>query len=252
MTAKIQEPMWALLRKEISSFLSSVIGYMVIAVFLLLTGLFMWGFQGNLHVLDQGYATLSTLFYIAPWVFMFLVPAITMRSFSEEKRTGTIELLFTRPLTDIQIVLAKYLAGVFLVLLALIPTLIYYFSVIQLGNPVGNIDHGGTWGSYLGLLFLGAGFTAIGIFASSVSDNQVVSFILALFLCFVCYSGLQQIASFELLGAFDRFVEKLSIAEHYDSMSRGVIDTRDVIYFVSLSGIFIILTRTVLQSRKWS
>lgn len=244
--------MWALLRKEVNSFLSSVIGYVVIAVFLLLTGLFMWGFQGNLHVLDQGYATLDTLFYIAPWVFMFLVPAITMRSFSEEKRTGTIELLFTRPVTDIQIIFAKYLAGVFLVLLALIPTLVYYFSVIQLGNPVGNIDHGGTWGSYLGLLFLGAGFTAIGIFASAVSDNQVVSFILALFLCFVCYSGLQQIASFELLGALDRFVEKLSIAEHYDSMSRGVIDTRDVIYFISLSGIFIILTRTVLQSRKWS
>lgn len=244
--------MWALLRKEVNSFLSSVIGYVVIAVFLLLTGLFMWGFQGNLHVLDQGYATLDTLFYIAPWVFMFLVPAITMRSFSEEKRTGTIELLFTRPVTDIQIIFAKYLSGVFLVLLALIPTLVYYFSVIQLGNPVGNIDHGGTWGSYLGLLFLGAGFTAIGIFASAVSDNQVVSFILALFLCFVCYSGLQQIASFELLGALDRFVEKLSIAEHYDSMSRGVIDTRDVIYFISLSGIFIILTRTVLQSRKWS
>ena len=244
--------MWALLFKEIRSFLSSVIGYVVIAVFLLLTGLFMWGFPGNLQVLDQGYATLDTLFYVAPWVFMFLVPAITMRSFSEEKRTGTIELLFTRPLTDYQIILSKYFAGVVLVILALLPTLIYYYSVVNLGNPVGNIDHGGTIGSYIGLIFLAAGFTAIGTFASSVSDNQVVAFILALFLCFVCYSGLEQIASFELFGALDRFVQELGIAEHYDSMSRGVIDTRDVVYFVSLSGIFIVLTKAVLQSRKWS
>jgi len=244
--------MWALLLKEIRSFLSSVIGYVVMAVFLLLTGLFMWGFPGNLLVLDQGYATLDTLFYVAPWVFMFLVPAVTMRSFSEEKRTGTIELLFTRPLTDFQIILAKYFAGVVLVLLALLPTLIYYYSVYNLGNPVGNIDQGGTLGSYIGLLFLAAGFTAIGIFASSLSDNQVVAFILALFLCFVCYSGLEQIASFDLLGSFDRSVQELGIAEHYDSMSRGVIDTRDVVYFISLSGIFIVLTKAVLQSRKWS
>ncbi|NEN24325.1 gliding motility-associated ABC transporter permease subunit GldF [Cryomorpha ignava] len=244
--------MWALLLKEIRSFLSSVIGYVVMAVFLLLTGLFMWAFPGNLQVLDQGYATLDTLFYVAPWVFMFLVPAVTMRSFSEEKRTGTIELLFTRPLTDFQVILAKYFAGVVLVLLALLPTLIYYYSVYNLGNPVGNIDQGGTIGSYIGLLFLAAGFTAIGIFASSISDNQVVAFILALFLCFVCYSGLEQIASFDLLGSLDRFVQELGIAEHYDSMSRGVIDTRDVVYFISLSGIFIVLTKAVLQSRKWS
>ena len=244
--------MWALIRKEVRGFLSSVIGYVVIAVFLLLTGLFMWGFHGNLHVLDQGYATLSTLFYVAPWVFMFLVPAVTMRSFSEEKRTGTIELLFTRPLTDLQIILAKYAASVFLVILALIPTLIYYLSTYYLGNPVGHIDHGGTWGSYLGLLFLSAGFASIGIFSSAISENQVVAFILALFLCFFCYSGLEQIASFDLFGTLDRFIQQLGIAGHYDSMSRGVIDTRDVMYFVSLSGIFVVLTKTVLQSRKWS
>ncbi|MCA1752855.1 MAG: gliding motility-associated ABC transporter permease subunit GldF [Cryomorphaceae bacterium] len=244
--------MWALIRKEINSFLSSVIGYVAIVVFLLLTGLFMWGFEGSLNILDQGYAALDTLFYVAPWVFMFLVPAVTMRSFSEEKRTGTIELLFTRPLTDLQIILAKYLGAVFLVLLALIPTLVYFYYVYVLGNPQGNLDIGGTVGSYLGLFFLAAGFTSIGIFASAVSDNQVVAFIIALFLCFFCYSGLDQIASFELFGDFDRFVQRLSIAEHYDSMSRGVIDTRDVMYFVSLSGIFVVFTKTVLQSRKLS
>ncbi len=243
--------MRALILKEINSFLSSVIGYVVIAVFLLLTGLFMWGFPGALNVLDQGYATLDTLFYVAPWVFMFLVPAVTMRSFSEEKRSGTIELLFTRPLTDFQIIIAKYLAGVILVLLALLPTLVYYASVSYLGNPSGNVDTGGTIGSYMGLLFLSAGFASIGIFASAITENQVVSFIVALFLSFICYSGLGQIASFELLGSMDRFVQNLGIAEHYDSMSRGVIDTRDVVYFISLSGIFIILTKMVLQSRRW-
>ncbi len=243
--------MRALILKEIKSFLSSVIGYVVIAVFLLLTGLFMWGFPGALNVLDQGYANLDTLFYVAPWVFMFLVPAVTMRSFSEEKRTGTIELLFTRPLSDLQIILAKYLAGVVLVLLALLPTLLYYYSVSQLGNPQGNVDLGGTIGSYLGLFFLSAGFASIGIFASAITENQVVSFILALFLCFFFYNGLDQIANFEFLEGFDRFIQKLGIAEHYDSISRGVIDTRDVVYFVSLSGIFIILTKLVLQSRMW-
>jgi len=242
--------MWALFKKELRSFLSSVIGYVVIAVFLLLTGLFMWGFPGELNILDQGYATLDTLFYVAPWVFMFLVPAVTMRSFSEEKRTGTIELLFTRPLTDSAIILAKFFAGVALVILALLPTLIYFYSVVKLGNPEGNIDMGGTWGSYLGLFFLASGFTAIGIFASAISDNQVVSFIIALFLCFFCYSGLNQIASFDLFGSLDRFIQSLSIAEHYDSMSRGVIDTRDVVYFIVLTGIFVILTRGILKNRR--
>ena len=244
--------MWALLLKEIRSFLSSVIGYVVMAVFLLLTGLFMWGFPGNLNVLDQGYATLDTLFYVAPWVFMFLVPAITMRSFSEEKRTGTIELLLTRPLTDLQVVLAKFLAGVILVLLSLLPTLIYLYSVWWLGNPPGNIDIGGTWGSYIGLFFLGSGFTAIGIFASALTDNQVVAFILALLLCFICYSGLDMLADFAYFGTLDNVLQQMSITVHYGSMSRGVIDTRDVVYFVALVGIFVALTRGVLQNRNAS
>ncbi len=242
--------MRALLLKEVRSFLSSVIGYVVIAVFLLLTGLFMWGFPGNLNVLDQGYANLGTLFYVAPWVFMFLVPAVTMRSFSEEKRTGTIELLLTRPLTDTQIVMAKYLAALILVVVALIPTFFYYFTVVQLGNPAGNIDHGGTIGSYIGLIFLGAGFTAIGVFSSAITDNQVVAFIIAIFLCFMAYNGLNQIADFALLGSLDLFFQQLSIAGHYDSMSRGVIDTRDVVYFICLSGIFILFTRASLKSQR--
>ncbi|HEY8404256.1 MAG TPA: gliding motility-associated ABC transporter permease subunit GldF [Flavobacteriales bacterium] len=243
--------MLALLKKEIRSFLSSLIGYVVICVFLLITGLFLWIFPGDFNVLDMGYANIDTLFFISPWVFMFLIPAITMRSFAEEKRSGTIELLFTRPLTDTQIILAKYFAGLLLVLIALIPTLIYYITVYIYGNPVGNIDSGGTWGSYIGLFFLAAGYVAIGIFASCISNNQIVSFLVAALLCFFMYAGFQSLGSFDLFGPLDDVIIKLGIQAHYTSLSRGLIDSRDVIYFVALITIFILLTKTVLGSRKW-
>lgn len=243
--------MFSLLLKEIKSFLSSVIGYVAIAVFLVLTGLFLWVFTGDFNVFDNAYAELSSFFIIAPWVFMFLIPAITMRSFAEEKRTGTIELLYTRPISDFQIVLAKILAGIVLVILALIPTLIYVYTVYSLGNPIGNLDMGGTWGSYLGLLFLASAFVSMGIFTSSLTDNQVVAFIMAVFLCFFFFIGFESISSFALMGALDSVVLKFGIMEHYNSLSRGVIDTRDVIYFLALITIFLLMTKTVLRSRKW-
>ncbi len=243
--------MLALLLKELRIFLSSLIGYVVIAVFLLLIGLFMWIFPGDLNLLDSGFAQMDTLFFIAPWVFMFLIPAITMRSFSEEKRTGTIELLLTKPLSDLQIILAKYWAGLILVAIALLPTLIYYMSVYLLGTPVGNIDSGGTWGSYFGLLFLGSAYVSIGIFASSITNNQIVSFLVAALLCFFMFIGWESIGSFNLLGPLDNFVIALGINDHYVSMSRGLIDTRDVIYFFILNSVFILLSRLVLQSRRW-
>lgn len=244
--------MFTLFIKEISSFLSSLIGYIVIAVFLTIIGLFMWVFPGDFNILDAGYANIDTLFVIAPWVFMFLVPAITMRSFADEKKSGTIELLLTRPLTDIQIILAKYLAGFTLVIFSLLPTLVYYYSVHFMGNPPGNVDIGGMWGSYLGLLFLAGAFVAIGIFASSITENQVIAFILAVFLCFFCYVGFESISSLELFGKVDSLIILLGINEHYISMSRGVIDTRDMIYFFSLIGVFMLFTKTILQSRKWN
>ncbi|GIU70087.1 MAG: gliding motility-associated ABC transporter permease subunit GldF [Candidatus Woesearchaeota archaeon] len=243
--------MFALYRKEISSFLNSLIGYIVIVVFLVIISLFMWVFPGEMNILDAGYANIDTLFIIAPWVFMFLVPAITMRSFADERKSGTIELLLTRPLSDIQIVMAKYLAGVTLVLLSLIPTLVYYISVHLLGNPIGNIDTGGMWGSYIGLFFLASGFVAVGIFASSITENQIISFIVAVFLCFFFYIGFDSISNLALFGKVDAFIIQLGIQEHYLSMSRGVIDTRDVVYFFSLAAFFLLLTKTVLESRKW-
>jgi ABC-2 type transport system permease protein len=243
--------MYSLFLKEIRSFLSSLIGYIVIVVFLLAISLFMWIIRGESNVLDNGYANIDTLFAIAPWVFLFLIPAITMRSFADEKKSGTIELLLTRPLTDLQIILAKYFAGLTLVAIALLPTLVYYYSVSKLGSPAGNIDSGGTWGSYFGLLFLGSSFVAVGVFASSTTDNQIISFILALAMCFFCYIGLEQISSLSFFGKTDTFIQALGINQHYNSLSRGVIDTRDLVYFLSFNAFFVLLTKTVLESRKW-
>lgn len=243
--------MISLLRKEIGSFLSSLIGYIVVVVFLLAIGLYMWIFPGESNVLEGGYANIDTLFVIAPWVFMFLIPAITMRSFADEKKAGTIELLFTYPLTDLQIILAKYFAGFILVVLSLLPTLIYYLSVHLLGNPPGNIDTGGMWGSYIGLLFLASGFVAIGVFSSSLTDNQIVSFIIAVFLSFICFIGFESLSALIPFGSMENIVIDLGINAHYVSMSRGVIDTRDMLYFISLIVFFILLTKSVLESRKW-
>lgn len=243
--------MLALYLKEIRSFLSSIIGYVVIIVFLLLNSLFTWVFPGQFNTLENGYANLDTLFIIAPWVFLFLIPAITMRSFAEEQKNGTIELLLTKPLTELQLVLAKYLSGLTLVLIALIPTLIYYFSIYQLGSPIGNIDAGGTFGSYIGLLFLGSAFVSIGIFASSITQNQIIAFILAVFMCFFLYTGFDAIGSFQLFGALDSVIINLGINEHFISLSRGVVDTRDVLYFIGLTTIFITATQTKIKSRKW-
>lgn len=243
--------MITLFKKEIRAFLSSLIGYIAICVFLLLVGLFLWILPTDSNLLNNGYAGLDALFSLAPWVFLFLIPAITMRSFADEKKAGTIEFLLTKPLTDLQIILAKYLASVTLVLFSLLPTLIYYYSVYKLGNPVGNIDSGGTWGSYIGLFFLASAFTAIGIFASSLSDNQIVAFILAVFLCFFLYTGFEYISMLPVFGKESALILSLGINDHYNSMSRGVIDTRDVVYYLSIIGIFILMTKTMLESRKW-
>ncbi len=243
--------MIALIQKEIRSFFGSIIGYLVILVYLLINGVFLWLFPGNFNILDGGYASLGNLFTISPWVFLFLIPALSMRLFADEKKAGTMEILFTKPLSDLQIILAKYSAGLLLLLVALIPTLVYYYSVYQLGAPPGNLDSGGTFGSYIGLLFLGGAFLSIGLFSSALTDNQIVAFLLAMFLCFFVFYGFDQIAGFELFGSADLLILKLGINEHYVSMSRGVIDSRDLLYFISVIALFIGATRLVIQSRKW-
>ncbi len=241
--------MRVLIFKEVRGFLGTLIGQVVVVVFLLLTGLFLWVFPNN--ILDTGYADLAPLFFIAPWVFLFLVPAVTMRSFSEEKRTGTIELLLTKPLTEMQLVLAKYIAAVILIVFALLPTLVYWYSLYDLAVPYGNVDTGGIIGSYIGLLFLASCFAAIGVFASSITENQVVAFMIAVFLCFFLYLGFDLIASFDAFGALEGPIKSIGIQDHYASLSRGVLDLRDVLYFLGTIAVFLLLTRTALQSRRW-
>ncbi len=242
--------MWSLYLKEVRSYLTSLTGMVVIGIFLLITALFLWILPGSLNVIDNGYANLDGLFSIAPFVFLFLVPAISMRAFAEEKKSGTIELLLTRPLSELQIVVAKYFANLSLVILAVLPTLIYYVSIYQLAYPAGNVDSGGFWGSFIGLLFLGAAFTAIGLFSSSITDNQIVAFLIAVILSAFFYLGFNLIMSF--FGQFSMLIQDMGIQSHYASMSRGVIDTRDLIYFLSLIVLFIALATYSLTRRKWS
>ena len=239
--------MLSILKKEIISYLSSLVAYVTIGVFLLVLGLFLWVFPAS-SILEYGYAGLDSLFNTAPYLFMFLIPAITMRSLAEERKEGTFELLLTRPLTDWQIVLGKYLACLTVVLFALIPTLVYYYSVYVLGTPEGNIDTGGVIGSYIGLFLLGAAFVAIGLFASSISKNQIIAFTIAVFLCFFFYSGFDSLG--QLLSLQNLSLENLGITAHYQSISRGVLDTRDLIYFIALTGVFICLTLFVLIRQR--
>jgi ABC-2 type transport system permease protein len=242
--------MYSIFKKEIRSFLSSLIAYVVIIVFLLIIGLFTWVFADG-NILVQGYASLDTLFFMAPWIFIFLISAITMRSFSEEINQGTFEILSTKPITDFQIILGKYLAAVCLVAFSVLPTLLYFYSVYQLGLPKGNIDMGATWGSYIGLILLGGCYASIGIFSSAATSNQIVAFVLGMFLCFFFYVGFQQISNLGLFGSGDSFIQNLGIQYHYDSISRGVVDSRDLVYFGSLISFFLGLTYIVLDSRKW-
>jgi ABC-2 type transport system permease protein len=235
-------------KKELNSFLNSLIAYVVIGVFLTSMGLLMWVFTET-SVLEYGFADMDTLFSLGPYVFIFLVPAITMKSFAEEKKMGTMELLLTKPLTDWDIVFGKFLATFALVLLSLLPTLIYYVSIHKLGNPVGNIDSAGVAGSYIGLMLLSVVFCSIGLLASSITTNQIVSFILAAFLSFIFYVGFDSLSS--LAGNAGLFIKQVGILYHYESLGRGVIDSRSVIYFASVSGFILLATKTVVHSRQW-
>lgn len=232
--------MKVILLREIKSFFGSAVGYLVIAVFLLLNGLFLWVFDGDYNILQSGFADLSPFFTISPWIFLFLIPAVTMRSFSDERKQGTLELLLTKPLTTWQIVNGKFFGAFLLIVIAILPTLVYVVVLNRLGLPEGNVDMGSTIGSYFGLLFLVAGYTAIGIFSSALTENQIVAFILSLFLCFLFFFGFSSLDS--LGGAISDWAAPLGMSGHFESMSRGVIDTRDVVYFATLSIFFLSLT----------
>ena len=243
--------MISILKKELNSFLGSLTGYMVVVVFLLLNGLFLWVFPGTFNLLDAGYAGLDGLFFLAPWVFLFLIPALTMRFFADEIKTGTIELLLTKPISELNLVMGKFLAGVSLCVIALCPTLIYLASIFLLGQPQGNLDWAVTIGSYTGLVLLSGIYVSIGVFASSLTENQIVAFILAFLFSFFCFAGFEQIARLLAHTGLELSIEKLGISYHYNAISRGVLDTRDVVYFLSVMSIFIFGSKLSLQSRKW-
>ncbi len=239
--------MYSIYKKEIVSFFSSLLGYIIIVVFLVMTGLFMWVFPET-SILAYNYATLDQLFTIAPMVFLFLVPAITMRSLAEEKQKGTIEFLYTKPLKDRDIILGKYLANVTLVLFALLPTGIYYYSVYHLGSPPGNLDSGGILGSYIGLFLLASVFVAIGMWASSLTENQVVAFVIGAFLSFIFYWAFSLIADLPFWsGTLSYFIERIGIDHHYTSISRGVLDSRDILYFLTMIFLFLYATKLTMD-----
>ncbi len=237
--------MFAVLKKEIQSFFASPIGYLVIGIFLLTNGLFLWVFKGEFNILDYGFADLSGFYFLAPWIFIFLIPAITMKSFSEEKKQGTLELLLTKPISITQLVLGKYFGALTLVILALLPTLLYIYTVQQLGNPIGNIDLGSTLGAYLGLICIAAIYTAVGIFTSAISNNQIVAFLLAIIICFILYYGFEGISEIT-----DTNMSVFGIKHHFNNISNGVLDTRNIIYFISVSALFIFFTQLNLTQKQ--
>lgn len=243
--------MFPIFIKEINSFFSSITGYIAIVVFLVISGLFIWVFPGNLNIPEYGFATLSPFFDFAPLIFLFLIPAITMKSFAEEKNNGTIEFVFTKPVSNLSVILGKYLASLVLVLFSLFPTLIYVYSISQMAVPAGEIDTGAIIGSYAGLIMIGSSFVSIGLFASSITNNQITAFIIGIFCCFFAYLAFDFISRIsELSGLLDYYIRNIGMNEHYLSISRGVLDSRDIVYFVSVNILFIVASKTVLEARK--
>ncbi len=241
--------MFSIYNKELRSYFNSLIAYVVILVFLTSLGLYTWVFPQT--VFDGEVSDLYTMFSSIWMVFLFLIPAITMGSFAEERKTGTIELLLTRPITEYQIILGKTLAAFTLVFFALLPTAIYVYTVYQLGNPVGNLDIAATIGSYIGILLLALAFVCIGIFASSLTSNQIVAFILALFLCIIFFDGISYTSKIFNWSTSSYVIGQLGLNIHYENLSKGLIDFKDVIYMISFSAFFVVATRLKLASRKW-
>lgn len=239
--------MWQLFLKEINTFFNHLTGYLLLASFLVAMGLVVWVFPET-SVLEYGFADLEALFVYTPFIFVFLVPAITMRMIAEEKKSGTWELLVTSPLSNGHIILAKYFASLGLIILALLPTLIYYYSIVQLGDPVGNIDSAGFFGSFIGLILIGAVFAAIGLFSSSLTDNQITAFVIGVFLGFLLYFGLSAMASLQRSDTA-LFIEELSLNYHYQSMGRGVIDSSNLVYFLSLIGTLLVATGIMIKRK---
>ena len=242
--------MLAIFKREVLSFFTTPVGYLIIGFFLVLNGLFLWVFKGDFNIFEYGFADLSKFFLLTPWVFLFLIPAVTMKSFSEEKKTGTLELLFIKPLSLGQTVYGKFFGALFLIVIALIPTFLYSICISQLGIIQGNLDWGLIYGSYFGLFFLAMSYTAIGIFTSTLTENQIVAFILALVGCFMFYYGFEAVSTLFTDGDIAQFIISLGMKSHFEGVSRGVLDSRDLIYFFSLSVLFLFFAIVQLKNHS--
>lgn len=238
--------MKSLIRKELALYFSNLSGYLISCLFLLITGLFLWVIPGNWNIFSAGYANLDGLFELAPWLYLFLIPAVSMKLFSDEYRLGTMELLMTSPLSSWQIVIAKYISGLIVILLSLLPTFIYLYSVNAMASPVGNIDLGAIMGSYIGLLLLACIYLAIGLFTSSFTENQIIAFLIALVICYVLYTGLDFAASISN-GHWAHFISNGGIASHYEALSRGVVEFSDLMYYVSMTLLFLYFSKLRIE-----
>lgn len=244
--------MYSILRKELNAFFSSLVGYIAIIAFLVVCGFFMWVVPDS-NILDYGYATLDKFFLFSPWILMFLIPALTMRSFAEEFKSGTIEILSTLPIKESQLILGKFWASIVLMLFSILPTLLYVFTISRLSIIAGNLDTGGILGSYIGLFFLSAAFTAVGLFCSSLTNNQVIAFLISVFANFILFSGFETMSKLDFFsGGLDYLISEIGMQFHYQSISRGLLDSRDIIYFISLIIFFIMATQFSLKKRKWN
>lgn len=243
--------MFTIFKKELHSFFSSLVGYISIIVFLVVCGFFLWIVPES-NMLEYGFANMDKFFSLAPWVLLFLIPAITMRSFSDEFKSGTIEVISTLPISENQIVGGKLFASWLLVVFSIIPTLIYVFTISSLAIIANNLDSGGIFGSYVGLLFLAGAFTSVGLFCSSITNNQVIAFLSAVFLNFILFTGFETISRLSIFeNGLDFIISQIGMQFHYNSISRGVIDTRDLIYFSSVIVLFFLATKLMLNKRKW-
>ena len=241
---------WNLLKKEFRSFFNTPVGYIVLAIFFVGAGLFLWIFPGEYNVLNSGYANIDGLFVLAPWLFLFLCPAVTMRLNEKKKQQGTIELLLTRPISTFSLVVGKFLSAWLIMLVALIPSIIWYATVYILAEPMGNVDSGAFWGSFIGLIFLASVYGSIGLFGSSITRNQITAFVISAVICFTMFYGFELIGSLFTNGNTSLYLKNIGIHAHYQSMSRGVLDSRDMLYMIIITVLFLLGAKTALTRKK--
>ncbi len=242
--------MTAIFKKELWSFFANWSAWLIIAGFSIIGTLFLFFFENDANIFDIGTASLQSYFSLMPWLFMFLIPAITMRTLAEEEQSGTLQWLFSQPLTISQIVIGKFFAVATVGLLCLLPSLMYLFTISTLGMPAGNYDHGATLGSYFGLLILMTTFSSVGILASALTKNQITAYLLGVFICFILYFGIEQLASYKLLGGADYLLGNIGFYQHFIGFTRGLVATQDVAYFVLVSCLCLLLAKIVVEKKK--